>query len=133
MLIKQGFTLVELIIVIVILGILVTLAIPAYRNTQERALDKEAASSLRTIQAAEKIYYMEIGAYYDSTGASALDHIKNLNTSLKLSLPQGNNRNWNYETNANGCAKAARNQTDGRTFSLTVSSDDDPLSPANCP
>lgn len=130
---KQGFTLVELLVVIVILGILVTLAVPAYRNTQERALDKEAASSLRTIQAAEKIYYMEIGVYYDSTGASALDHVKNLNTYLKLSLPQGNNRNWNYDTNANGCARSMRNQPDGRSFSLSVSSDDEPVSPANCP
>lgn len=43
---QKGFTLVELMIVIAIVGILVTIAVPQFRGYTERANDKKAQSDL---------------------------------------------------------------------------------------
>jgi len=95
---KRGFTLLEIIMVSVIIGVLATLGISHYTTVREMALDKEAVANLRLIFAAERIYRMETGDYYD-TGRSyppQPDAIISLNNNLKLSLPAGDNRAWNY-------------------------------------
>ena len=83
----KSFTLTELIIVIVIVGILVALGLPSYNRIKEKSLDREAKASLALIRAAEKIYKMEQGWYYPrpvntQTTASVI------NTFLKLNLPE---------------------------------------------
>ena len=55
----RSFTLIELIIVIIIIGILATFAMPAFMETKEKALTKEAIANLKLIAAAEKIWRME--------------------------------------------------------------------------
>lgn len=45
---NQGFTLVELICVIAILGILVAIAVPSYRGLQDKSAEQVAISNART-------------------------------------------------------------------------------------
>lgn len=75
---KRGFTIVELLIVIVIIGILATLTIVAYNGVQQSARDKSILSDLDNMDAVQTQYATRnnvIGkAYYSGSGVDvALD------------------------------------------------------------
>lgn len=56
---KKGFTLVELVIVIIIVGILSIVAVPIYRGYTDRAKETEGKALLGSINTSEKVYYAE--------------------------------------------------------------------------
>ena len=60
---KKGFTLVELVIVIVIVGILTIVSVPMYKLQVEKSRVAEAMSVLRTIADANTHYYLEHGTW----------------------------------------------------------------------
>ncbi|MBU1147180.1 MAG: prepilin-type N-terminal cleavage/methylation domain-containing protein [Candidatus Omnitrophica bacterium] len=63
---SKGFTLIELFIVVIILGILVAIAIPTYVKTIEKGRAGEALSTLRLIQVEEKRFFARNGSFaYD--------------------------------------------------------------------
>jgi len=63
--IQKGFTLIELMIVVAIIGILAALAIPAYSDYTIKAKISESASITGAMKAAVEIYYSENGALPD--------------------------------------------------------------------
>lgn len=60
---RNGFTLVELMITVAILGILAAVAIPAYSNYVNRAKQSDAIIGLKAAQMAQEQYFSENNAY----------------------------------------------------------------------
>lgn len=59
----SGFTLLELLVVVIIVGILATIAVPSFTRAMERARQSEAAAFLDTVKTAEEAYYQENQKY----------------------------------------------------------------------
>ena len=66
---EKGFTLTEILIVVVIVALLAVLALPMFVKTIEKAKVGEAISNLNLIRAGQKIYYLEYGCFA-GTGTS---------------------------------------------------------------
>jgi type II secretion system protein G len=64
---QLGFTLFELIIVLLILGILVALGLKAFRSAQLKARDRQRKSDLDNVADALELYYNDHGEYPQST------------------------------------------------------------------
>ncbi len=58
-----GFSLVELMIVIVIIGVLAAVAVPIYNNNVRKAKMSEADAALGSIRTQLRVYYGENGSY----------------------------------------------------------------------
>jgi len=59
----RGFTIVELLIVIVVIGILAAITIVAYNGIQQRGRDAQRSSDISTIQKALELYHVDNGGY----------------------------------------------------------------------
>lgn len=66
---NEGFTLIELMIVVAIIGILAAIAIPNFLAYQARAKQSEAKSNLAAIHTGETAYFAENNQYIDNFGA----------------------------------------------------------------
>ena len=69
---RRGFTLLEILLVVVIIGVLATLALPMYTRARERAKGAEAMVMLGRLIDAEKMYYLESpsNVFYKGTASS---------------------------------------------------------------
>jgi type IV pilus assembly protein PilA len=74
---EEGFTLVELLVVMLILGILAAIAIPSFFNQRDKARDAEAKAQARTAQTAIETYRTDNNGSYAGATAANLDAIEN--------------------------------------------------------
>ena len=71
--VQQGFTLIELMIVVAIIGILAAIAIPAYQDYTIRAQVSEGINLASGAKAAIAEYFMDSGTLPTSNGAAGLE------------------------------------------------------------
>jgi prepilin-type N-terminal cleavage/methylation domain-containing protein len=68
----KGFTLVELVIVIVIVGILSVVAVPVYKGYTKKAMATEGKALLGAINTSQKVYFAEWDMFVTGASASAI-------------------------------------------------------------
>lgn len=66
---KKGFTLVEIMIVVVIIGLLAAMAVPAFQKVRQNSQEKAVTNNLRQVAHAGSQYLLENGSVTTVTGA----------------------------------------------------------------
>ncbi len=118
---RKGFTLMELILTVIIIGILVSIAIPTYLTTVERARAREAKATLMSMHAAEQTYAAERRDYIDLPTSPASD----INWEIVgMENPNNNtNRSWDFEYSAASRSGKAERISGPNVFeSITIDS-----------
>ena len=119
---NRGFTLIELMIVVAIIGILAAIAIPLYTNVQARARVAKVQADLRTLASAVSMYQAHTGSFPNVITELTVSVANNLGQTAGPFIasvptpPAGGSPTWSaytaaYSSNSNG------------TFSLTASGD----------
>src|SRR5256885_13522922 len=85
---EKGFTLIELMVVVLIIAILIAIAIPTFLGARQRAQDRAAQSDLRNGLTAEKTVYTDSQAY-DATAATMKGIESSLDWGGKLTVAVG--------------------------------------------
>ncbi|RKY37632.1 MAG: hypothetical protein DRP78_00585 [Candidatus Omnitrophota bacterium] len=119
----KGFTLIELVIVVSIVVILASIAVPSYFRAMERVKSKEARTTLEAMNAAEKSYNAERRIYIGLASGVDTDW-----ASIGLDNPNNNaDRAFSYMLTPVGAgfiATATRRNGPNNGETITITDDD---------
>ena len=100
---ESGFTLVELLVVMLIIGLLAAIAIPSFFNQRDKAYDANAKEQARTAETAMETYATDNGGVYTGATTAKLVQIENsLTDTVSTTKPYlsaaaaagANNKGW---------------------------------------
>ncbi|MBL7197190.1 MAG: type II secretion system protein, partial [Candidatus Omnitrophica bacterium] len=124
---KKALTLIELMVVIIIMGVLATLALPRFAKTLETNRAKEARAALEQIRAGERIYRSSEGFYYPYHPSAAQTDEATINSFLKLFLDT-REIDWKYQVDTDSAgdftatAEREGGANDGETITIDETS-----------
>jgi prepilin-type N-terminal cleavage/methylation domain-containing protein len=116
----KGFTLVELLVVVALIGILTAIAVPAYNGYIESVKINSAQNSLRLIYLAQVEQFSDKNAYYTVTSSCGSDsNLANaINTSLFDGVETLGSSSFYY------CIESSDVDTEYKAFAYKINGDD---------
>ncbi len=84
---QNGFTLIEVLIVTVIIGTLAAIAIPKFTNTKQKAYIAAMKSDLRNLMTAQEDFYYDNTTY--TTDQAAMGHASSAGVMLTIAVAAG--------------------------------------------
>lgn len=92
---KRGFTLMELLIVIAIIGILISMSTVAYTSAQKKARDSRRRSDIKATQSGFEQYYADNSGSYPATCSLSTTYMPNgMPTDPKTGVAYTSTTNW---------------------------------------
>lgn len=86
---RQGFTLIELIIVVVVIGVLAAIAVPKFFLTRERAYRSSMKADLRSLSTVQEIYHVANFTYSNSLVTLEMATSRGVVVSINEATAQG--------------------------------------------
>lgn len=125
---ESGFTLVELLVVMLILGILAAIAIPSFFNQRDKANDADAKAAARTAQTAIETYATDNNGSYSGADTADLVAIESTLTDVgaNLTVPTATASTYEVvvaEPDTGNAFSIERTATGSTVLSCTVAND----------
>ena len=114
---KHGFTLIEILIVVAIIGILATIGLVSFMTSLRRARDAKRISDIKAMQTAMEQYYSDHDYAYPTSGACSTNLVSYLNADFNFADPQGVSYVCNSTTGTEYCMSTRLEGTGGNSTS----------------
>ena len=98
---REGFTLIEMMIVIVVIAILIGVLLPQFRGTQDEAAIQRARSELRTVATALESYYIHNSNAFPSALSSLTSATPRIISTVPDDPFRGGTNDYSYYVSAN--------------------------------
>lgn len=130
----SGFTLIELMIVLVIVGILATIALPAYQDYVRKSRRAEAISLMLDLQLTQEKYRANNISYASSLAAMGVNstYISNQVSASYYTISATSATNNTYTISAVAVGKQANDNQYGTACTTLTINQSNIKSPANC-
>lgn len=111
---KEGFSLLELLVALTIVGVLTATAIPQYASYKRRGYDYRASTDLQTVALAEEAYFLDSERYLDCNGVSCttLPGVQKISDGVQIVITSDEDSFIGTSTHPKGSGKTYRWDSD---------------------